>query len=99
VIPAGSGLILTGNVADRDPAVFPDRPDEVEIHRSARQHLAFGFGIHQCLGQSLARVELQVVLSKVFKRIPTLALAVPFESLEFKIESFTYGARAIPVTW
>ena len=99
VIPAGSGLILTGNVADRDPAVFPDRPDEVDIRRSARQHLAFGFGIHQCLGQSLARVELQVVLSKVFKRIPTLALAVPFDSLEFKIESFTYGARAIPVTW
>jgi cytochrome P450 len=99
VIPAGSGLILTGNVADRDPAVFPDHPDELDINRSARQHVAFGFGIHQCLGQSLARIELQVVFSTVFKKIPTLALAVPFDTLRFKIDSFTYGVRSMPITW
>lgn len=57
-IEAGDGLIIANNVANRDPAVY-DRPDDLDIHRQDLVHGAFGFGIHQCLGQYLARVELQ----------------------------------------
>lgn len=61
--------------------------------------MAFGFGPHQCLGQQLARVELQEVFTRLYRRIPTLRLAVPFEELEFKDNTLVYGVTALPVTW
>ena len=67
--------------------------------RPARSHHAFGFGVHQCLGQTLARVELQVVYGTLYRRVPTLALAVPFEEVEFAMEGVAYGLRSLPVTW
>jgi cytochrome P450 len=98
VVRAGEGVIAANPSANRDEAVFPD-PDRFDITRNRRDHLAFGYGVHQCLGQPLARVEMRVVFSTLFKRIPTLALAEPIERLGFLHEVFTYGVEALPVTW
>jgi cytochrome P450 len=98
VIRAGDGIIVGNPVANWDPSVFPE-PDQLDLHREARQHHAFGFGIHQCVGQQLARVELQVVYSTLFKRIPTLALATTFDQLEFKHDKLAFGVYELPVTW
>ncbi|KKD06304.1 hypothetical protein TN53_19260 [Streptomyces sp. WM6386] len=60
---------------------------------------AFGWGPHQCVGQQLARVELHVVFSTLFRRIPTLRLAVDVSELKFKEDSQAYGIYELPVTW
>jgi len=70
VIHAGDGVILAAEAGNRDERVFAD-PDALDLHRDARTHVAFGFGVHQCLGQPLARVELQVVYGTLYRRIPT----------------------------
>ncbi|GAA1647840.1 cytochrome P450 [Actinoplanes couchii] len=98
VIRAGDGVIFELAGANYDPAAFPD-PERLDLTRPARSHHAFGYGAHQCLGQSLARVELQVVYSTLYRRIPTLALAVPFEEVEFAMEGVAYGLKSLPVTW
>jgi cytochrome P450 len=98
VIRAGEGVVIATEVANRDEAAFPD-PDRLDIHRTARHHVAFGYGVHQCLGQPLARVELQVVYSTLYRRIPSLALAVPVDELPFKHDMAIYGVHALPVTW
>ncbi len=77
---------------------FP-APEKLDLTRPARMHHAFGYGVHQCLGQSLARVELQVAYSTIYRRIPTLALAVPFEEVPFAMEGVAYGLTSLPVTW
>jgi cytochrome P450 len=97
-IRAGEGLILPTDIGNRDPAAFPD-PDRLDIHRDARHHVAFGFGVHQCLGQPLARVELQVVYGTLFRRIPTLRLATEPHDLPLKYDSTVFGVEALPVTW
>jgi cytochrome P450 len=97
-IKAGEGVIGAHDIANRDPSAFPD-PDRVDIHRTARHHIAFAYGVHQCLGQPLARVELQVAYRTLCRRIPTLALAADFEDLRFKVNSNIYGLEALPVTW
>ncbi|MGW4210292.1 cytochrome P450 [Lentzea sp. NPDC004789] len=97
-IRAGEGVVLAGDIANRDPSVFPD-PDVLDLHRNPRRHVAFGFGVHQCLGQSLARMELQVVYSTLYKRIPTLRLATTLEKIPFKHDGSVYGVYELPVTW
>ncbi|WLW50397.1 cytochrome P450 [Streptomyces sp. YU58] len=98
-VRAGDGVIISLSVANRDPDVFTD-PDDVDLARAnARQHLAFGYGIHQCLGQPLARAELQIVLPELFRRLPELGIAVPPEEIAFKQETSVYGVRELPVTW
>ncbi|MFG1710782.1 cytochrome P450 [Nonomuraea sp. M3C6] len=62
-------------------------------------HLAFGHGPHQCLGQNLARIELQVVFDTLFRRIPTIELAKPVSDLPFKDNVSVYGMYSLPVTW
>jgi cytochrome P450 len=98
VIRAGEGMIMPNDIANRDPEAFPD-PDRLDITRDARRHVAFGFGVHQCLGQPLARMELQVVYSTLYRRIPTLRLAAEVDSLPFKHDGSVYGVYALPVTW
>lgn len=97
-IRAGDGVIVAGEVANRDPAAFDD-PDALDIHRAARHHVAFGFGIHQCLGQPLARLELQVAYPALLRRFPTLAVAADLADLPFRDEMLVYGLHALPVTW
>ncbi|MEA5364347.1 cytochrome P450 [Amycolatopsis sp., V23-08] len=97
-IHAGDGIIGASDVANRDDSVF-DSPDELDVTRGARHHVAFGYGVHQCLGQTLARVELQVVYGTLYRRIPSLRLAVPVEELKFKHDMLVYGVHSLPVTW
>ncbi|MQY21622.1 cytochrome P450 [Nocardia macrotermitis] len=98
LIRAGDGIITPLPVANWDPAVFPE-PEQLDLHRPARAHHAFGFGIHQCVGQQLARVELQIVYGTLYRRIPTLALATSIEEIEFKDDMFAFGVHELPVTW
>ncbi|MBE9373272.1 cytochrome P450 [Saccharopolyspora sp. HNM0983] len=97
-IRAGEGIIIELATANRDPRTFVE-PDELDLGRSARDHHAFGYGIHQCIGQQLARVELQVVFGMLFKRIPTLRLATTVDEVEFKHDRLAYGVYELPVTW
>jgi cytochrome P450 len=98
VIRAGEGIIPVNETANRDPSVFPD-PDRLDLTRDARRHVTFGYGIHQCLGQPLARMELQVAYPTLLRRIPTLALAADLEEIPFKHDGFIFGAYELPVTW
>ncbi|GAB3435590.1 cytochrome P450 [Flindersiella endophytica] len=97
VIAAGDGVIPVAAGANRDEAAFPD-PDTFDIRRQARHHVAFGYGVHQCLGQALARLELQVVFDTLFRRLPTLRLAVPADQLTIREYAFLSLAE-LPVTW
>ncbi|GHH00747.1 cytochrome P450 [Streptomyces rubradiris] len=97
-IRAGEGILPLNNAANHDPRVFPD-PDRLDVRREARSQLAFGYGVHQCIGQNLARMELEVVYSALFDRIPTLRLATPVEELRFKDDAIVYGLYELPVTW
>ncbi|WP_043633864.1 cytochrome P450 [Nonomuraea candida] len=98
-LTAGDTVIIAINAANRDPARFPD-PDVLDLRRSAAGHLAFGHGVHQCLGQQLARVELRVALPALLHRFPTLRLAVPAEELSLRTDpSQVYGVHSLPVTW
>jgi cytochrome P450 len=98
LIRAGEGVIGLSGAANRDHEAF-ENPDELDIERGARHHVAFGFGPHQCLGQNLARVELQVVFDTLFRRAPSLRLAVGVDELPFKDDANVYGLYEFPVTW
>jgi cytochrome P450 len=97
-IRAGEGVVVLSNAANRDPAAFTDG-DRFDVERGARHHIAFGFGAHQCLGQNLARLELQIVLDTLMRRIPGLRLAAPVDDLPFKDDATIYGLYELPVTW
>lgn len=97
-IRAGEGMILANDIGNRDPDAFDD-PDSLDVRRDARRHVAFGFGVHQCLGQPLARIELQVVYGTLYRRIPGLRLATGVEQVPFKHDGAIYGVYELPVTW
>ncbi|MYS23074.1 Cytochrome P450 [Streptomyces sp. DvalAA-14] len=97
-IRAGEGVLCMLSAANRDEDAFPGG-DALDVSRDARRHVAFGFGVHQCLGQPLARVELQVALSSVLRRLPGLRLAVPFEQIRFRTDMLVYGVHTLPVAW
>jgi cytochrome P450 len=99
LIRAGEGVLVMINAANRDQAVF-DRPDEFDIHRRAvDQHVAFGHGLHKCIGLTLARVELSTVFAGLFKRLPALQLQRGPDELPFRHEMVLYGVRELPVSW
>jgi cytochrome P450 len=99
VIKAGESVTVSVQAANRDPVKFPD-PDTLDLRRKATGHLAFGHGIHQCLGQQLARVELRVALPALFARFPALRLAVPADDVPVRgPEMGVYGVHRLPVTW
>ncbi|WP_437683570.1 cytochrome P450 [Sorangium sp. So ce131] len=98
LIRAGEGVVVLANTGNRDPAVF-EHGGELDVERGARNHVAFGFGPHQCLGQNLARLELQIVIDTLFRRIPTLRPAAREEELSFKDDAAVYGMHEFPVTW
>ena len=97
-IKEGEGVVVSGLSANWDPQVFTN-PDELDVERGTRNHIAFGFGPHQCLGQNLARMELEVVFNTLFRRIPGLRLAAPVDDIPFKTDVGLYGAYELPVTW
>ncbi|WP_371786250.1 cytochrome P450 [Streptosporangium subroseum] len=98
-IKAGTTVILSYHTANRDPERFTD-PHTLDLRRKEGGHLAFGHGIHQCLGQQLARVEMRVALPALLNRFPTLRLAVPAEEVALRPETADiYGVKSLPVTW
>ncbi|MEV2212178.1 cytochrome P450 [Streptomyces sp. NPDC050997] len=97
-IRAGDGVIFATSVINRDEGVYAD-PDTLDWQRSARHHVGFGFGIHQCLGQNLARAELEIALRTLFDRLPTLRLAAPADEIPFKPGDTIQGMLELPVTW
>jgi cytochrome P450 len=97
-IKAGEGVIASGLASNWDPEAFDDAT-ELDVERGSRHHIAFGYGPHQCLGQNLARQELEIVFTTLFRRIPDLKLAVPVDDLPFKEDGIVYGIYEVPVTW
>ena len=92
------GALVLGLIgaANRDPAHFPD-PDRLDITRGDNRHLAFGWGIHFCLGAPLARLEAQIAILALVRRLPRLALATA--RLEWRRASTLRGLTALPVTF
>jgi cytochrome P450 len=97
-VRAGEGIIALIAAANRDPAAFED-PDTFDVGRGARNHLGFGYGVHQCIGQNLARLELETVFGTLFARIPSLQLAIPAADVRYKHEGAVFGVHELPVTW
>jgi cytochrome P450 len=97
-IPAGELVALSLVAANRDQALVED-PDRLDISRGALGHLAFGHGVHHCLGAPLARMEMTIAFPALLRRFPQLTLAVPFEEIGFRPHHFIYGLQSLPVTW
>ncbi|MET7698206.1 cytochrome P450 [Streptomyces sp. NPDC005485] len=97
-IRADEGVVFSTSVINRDTATFAE-PDALDWHRSARHHVAFGFGVHQCLGQNLARAEMEIALLALFQRLPGLRLAAPVDDIPFKPGDTIQGMLELPVTW
>ncbi len=97
-IRAGDGIIIDLAPANWDAAAYPE-PDRLDFTRDAGQQLGFGYGRHQCVGQQLARAELQIVFHTVLRRIPTMSLAIPLDEVPFKHDRLAYGVYELPVTW
>jgi len=95
-IPKGALVLGLIGAANRDPAHFPD-PDRLDITRGDNRHLAFGWGIHFCLGAPLARLEAQIAILALVRRLPRLALATA--RLEWRRASTLRGLTALPVTF
>ena len=91
-------VVLHIPAGNRDPEQFPN-PDELDFHRPTNRHLGFGHGVHQCLGQQLARVEMRAALGKLIQRFPDLRLAVPADEVPFRDDMGIYGVHQLPVTW
>jgi cytochrome P450 len=98
-IPAGAVVLPAIAVANRDPQVYPSRPDALDVARPDVSHLSFGAGVHHCLGAQLARMELQEALRGLCTRLPGLQIAVPDEELRFKQGMVVRSVEALPVTW
>ncbi len=98
-IRAGEGIIIDLAPANWDAHAFTE-PDLLYLHRAgAERNVAFGYGRHQCVGQQLARTELQIVYRTLLQRIPTLTLATALEDVPFKDDRLAYGVYELPVTW
>jgi len=96
-IRAGDGVVVLIEVANRDPRLGAS--GDFDASRGVRHHLSFGYGFHQCLGQLLARIELQVALVSVAGRFPDLALAVPLDRVAFRQDGFLAGVHELSLTW
>jgi cytochrome P450 len=97
-IPAGDGVFGLLAAANHDPDVFAD-PERIDFHRPSNRHMAFGHGPHQCIGQNVARLELEIALETLLRRVPTLRLATPYEEVEFMPDAHTFGVERMLVAW
>ncbi|ANZ41279.1 cytochrome [Lentzea guizhouensis] len=97
-IPEGATVLVAVPAVNRDPERYPD-PHELRVDRPRGHHLAFGHGIHQCIGQQLARVEMVVGFTELLRRLPGLELAVPASEVPLRTDMAIYGVHALPVSW
>jgi cytochrome P450 len=97
-IPAGELVLCALPSANRDPS-FIEEPDRLDVTRGAMGHLAFGHGVHHCLGAPLARMEMRIAFPALLRRFPGLASALPFDEIPFRAFHFIYGLHSLPVTW
>ncbi|MBF6064103.1 cytochrome P450 [Nocardia terpenica] len=97
-VRAGESVFVNTQAANRDERIF-DRSEELVLTRENNPHMAFGHGVHHCLGAQLARVELQVALGTLLHRFPTLRLAVPLEEVPWKTGLLVRGPKSLPVSW
>jgi cytochrome P450 len=98
LIKAGEPVFLSLPAANRDPALGDDM-DEVNLTRKITSHLAFGHGIHHCLGAPLARMEMRIAYPALFERFPGMRLDMPFEQVDFRAFAVIYGVGSLPVAW
>ena len=98
LIRAGDMVVMNLPAGNWD-AEFVDNPETFDVERNTHGHLGFGYGVHQCIGQNLARVEMQIAFATLARRLPGLRLAVSPDALKFKGESDIYGMKELPVTW
>jgi cytochrome P450 len=99
-VKAGDVILASLNGANRDPESAGEQPDEFDPLRAPKSgHLAFGHGIHRCIGAELARIELRIALPKLLQRFPDLALLKPQEELSFRQLSFVFGVDELPVSF
>jgi cytochrome P450 len=96
VIPAGEQVLIATSSANRDPAQFPD-PNGLDLGRDTSGHVAFGHGIHYCLGAPLARMEAEVALGALLARFPDISLTLPPEELRWRPVSLMNGLESLPV--
>jgi len=97
-IPAGQLVLLSMPVGNRDPR-FIESPETLDIRRGEPGHLAFGHGVHHCLGAPLARMEMRIAYPALLRRFPRLRLADDISEIQFKKTHFIYGVRSLGVTW
>jgi len=101
-IPAGALVLVSLSAADRDALLDNGSHPSMEAFsptRPATSHLAFGFGIHRCVGAELARIELRIAFPALARRFPTMRPAVPMDELKFRNSSIVYSAETMPVIW
>ncbi|WP_371541409.1 cytochrome P450 [Streptomyces sp. NBC_00554] len=96
-IKKGELVVVAMNAANRDPRAF-ENPDTLDVDRKMVRHMGFGYGVHACLGQNVARAELRTVLPKLFERFPNLRLATPLEEVPMDFTGTNYGVRKLMVT-
>jgi cytochrome P450 len=95
-IDANQEVVIALSAANRDPAHFAE-PDRLDIGRDTSGHLAFGHGIHYCLGATLARLEAEIAFGALIERFGSMRLAVPAESLRWRPSTLIHGLEALPV--
>ncbi len=94
----GDGIVFSSTLANRDSTVHAD-PHTFDISRGNRQHITFGYGIHQCIGQNLARLQLQLAYQTLFNRIPGLRLAIASDDVRMRTTGTMHGVESLPITW
>jgi cytochrome P450 len=97
-IPKGESVLCLLGSANRDPAIYPDRPDRLDITRPNVRPLSFGGGIHFCLGAQLARIEAEIAISTLLRRLPELRLD-DAENPEWRPTFVLRGLKALPASW
>ncbi|MEU0877088.1 cytochrome P450 [Lentzea sp. NPDC005914] len=97
-IREGETVVVSVPAVNRDESQYSE-PHELRVDRPRGHHVAFGHGIHQCLGQQLARVEMTVAFAELLRRLPTLKLAVPADEVPLRTDMSIYGVHSLPVTW
>ncbi len=98
LVKAGEAVAISAMAGNRDPLKFPE-PDRLDLKRKTAGHAAFGHGVHQCLGQQLARVQMKVAFTGLLARFPELRLAIPADEVPLRTDSDIYGVYALPVAW